>query len=211
MRQLLYPTLIFAICLLLKASQAFAIQVVSKGAGINIDSEKVAHIGGDIGYLSSVGFEIEMNATSHLPGDRIIIINSTGGYVYIGEQILEAIDAERAATGERVVCGVDKTAMSMAFNILTRCDVRLAVANATFMFHPIYMKSVTCRGGCKPKTLRKIAKDLEKSDEPYRHANSKALGLAPTDYDVFADNDTIWRADKLLRMGYLHGIVEVLK
>lgn len=143
--------------------------------------------------------------TARAPGDRIIVIDSNGGDVEVGNAMLAAMGLEQKL-GVRVVCIVDDEAHSMAFNFLTHCDVRLATAGATMLVHKVRMWHVE---NATAKDLRKMATELDEDDEPFRIANAEAMKLDLQAYDGFADKETTWKAATLRKRGYLHGVCTV--
>lgn len=199
---------LFALLALLISTQAQAIHVISPAAHIDIKTEKVTEISGPIDPQRGMIFELKQLMTTPIPGDRIILIDSVGGYVNVGRRMIDAMLMERAALGTKMVCVVTREADSMAFNFLSFCDVRLSVANATFLFHKV---EGPLPDGIRstPQNLRRLAKDLEHEDEPYKQQNMKMLHMSSHDYDLFADEETIWRAEILVTRGYLDGIAVI--
>lgn len=183
------------------------IHLSAPSAGIDIRTQKVAKILGPIWVFSKFAFFVDMASTADLPGDRVIIIDSPGGEVDAGEEML-ALMRQEQAKGVKQICVVTKEAVSMAFNILSHCDVRLALPKAKFMFHNMfYVEAVPCGPDkrCTAKKLRTIADDLEKTEAPYIAQNMKALYMNLKTYEMHSDNQTYWRVQKLLDRGYLHG------
>lgn len=167
---------------------------------------KIAHIVGEINRESALAFEFEMMNTASLPGDRVILIDSPGGYVDYGNEMLAAIEAEQAR-GVRVVCVVVSDASSMAFDILTHCNVRLATPTARMVVHKIAMGGFPTDVRMTAQHLREYADDLDRQEESFRRANAKAMHLSLKDYDYYADRETSWSSKDLLARGYLAGIV----
>lgn len=194
-------------------TNASAIRVVSPTAGIDITTSRVSHITGEIKTSTYMRFAMEMLTTLQYPGPRVVLIDSTGGDVDSGERIIALLQEERTH-GVKQICVVDRVANSMAFDLLTlACDVRLSVPKAYFVAHVIAASGIVCESArrCTPKHLMEIVKHLQEADAPYRKANAKALGLTLAEYDVYADQDHVWRAEVLLKRKYLHGIATVVK
>lgn len=198
---LILVSLLFPMC-------ANALHLKIKAANLDINTNKIAHLEGDVDQDSELRFSTEMLMTSSLPGPRVIFINSPGGYSTSGEDMINMIEAERKE-GTKVICIVVRDASSMAFNLLTHCDVRLATKNARFVVHKL------AAGGIPPymrgtaKNLRLMAADLDKDDEKYRQANRKAMHLSLAMYDFYADKDTAFNTEQLLNMKYLQGVVKL--
>jgi ATP-dependent protease ClpP protease subunit len=195
--------------LLLFPQLSYAEKVVAPGYEFSTD--KVAHITGEINQEMLYKFSTEMLTTALIPGDRLIIINSPGGEVDTGNTMLRIIETERSL-GVRTVCVVLGGASSMAFNILTHCDVRVALPRSHFLVHKVAAGIMyPYDGRLTAKYLRKAAREMDKIDEPFRRANAAAMGLSLKQYDYYADNETMWTDTKLLIMGYLNYIGFVTK
>lgn len=208
-KALLFSTAVLFI--LLFPYPATAVRVVSPEVKVNINTDKVARIQGPIRYMSVGPFAMDLIQTAATPGDRIIVIDSIGGDVIAGQRIIKLMSVEQQA-GTKMICVVTGNAISMAFNILTHCDVRLAAAKAKFMAHVVAAGQLTCENPrCTPERLRQIATELQDVDEPFRQANAKALGLTVKEYDVYASQEHTWTVDALLKRKYLHGVALISK
>jgi ATP-dependent protease ClpP protease subunit len=195
---------------LLMAPRALALTIKSTSGKFDYKLARVAKIEGEIKKDSGHEF-IESMIRTIAPGDRVILINSGGGLVDEGRVMIDTVRMERAF-GTRIVCVVTKQASSMAFNFLTNCDVRLAVKKAHFLVHKVSFRMLDEKeqGRLTAKRLRQIAKQADEIDEPYRQANAKAMKLSLPEYDLMADQETIWNVDHLLTRGYLTDTVEIL-
>lgn len=191
--------------ILLLPIRALATQVISENGTINISTTKVAMLNGSVNQENTVRFLYQMELTKDKPGDRLVIIDSSGGMSVLGEQMIRAIEEERKA-GTRVVCAVFNNAHSMAFNLLTHCDIRLATRGSTMIVHKLALLKIVDESGQRPtaRALRVWADQLDEWDEPYRRANAKAMRLKLSDYDKFADADTAWTVPTLIKRGYLY-------
>lgn len=199
-----YIILLASLFALLIPSHASAAILKDESGKVIIDTQKVAHIETTVTPKSAERFVKEMESTKDIAGPRLIIINSPGGFVDAGKEMLDKIGEEKAK-GVKIVCYVKSRAHSMAFNILTNCDSRYASAKALMLVHKIRlmrMPDMNLTG----KNLRKLADELDEGDEPYRQANAKAMNMKIEEYDSFADDEITWRSSTLLRMGYLHGL-----
>lgn len=203
--------LILSLALCLSAGSALAynprpipfITLESPEANIHIKTSKVARLYGPVMQESYTRFKKDMELTASVPGDRVILINSPGGEVDLGNKMLDIMKQEQKA-GVRVVCFAFNDAHSMAFNFLTQCDVRLMAPGTMSLVHKVARLAIAER--LTAKNLRIIADDLDKSDEPFRQANAAAMHLTLVEYDLYADKETYFRAETLLKMKYLHGI-----
>ncbi len=191
---------------LLISTNAHGMTVQTEKGEILLESERIAHVTGEVGPQLYKKFFAEMVMTMGKPGDRLILIDSPGGLVDDGDKMIALIDAEKK-NGTRVVCVVTKSAASMAFNLLTHCDVRYAVPRAMLLFHPIAANLPCGADRYTGKFLMQMAQHLIDGDQVFRLANSKALNMSLSDYDMFGENNTYWRAPTLLARGYLHALV----
>lgn len=195
------------VCLISHAARAE--HVVSPEAHIDLNTSKVMHIIGEIEPNMLYKIATEQLLTIGIPGDRLVMISSPGGRVDVGSMIMNMLEMEQKM-GTRLVCVVLGDASSMAFNILTHCDVRLSITHSHFLVHKVAM------GGLEGDserltsiTLRKYAAKLDEVDQPFRLANAKAMHLSQVDYDYFAENERIWDEQTLLIKRYLHGIAHI--
>lgn len=188
----------------------YELHIVSKEAHIDIRTKKVAHVVGGVDASLAMTFDNELILTSFLQGPRVIIINSRGGYEDAGQKIIDSIEFEKTQ-GIQQICVVNTEAGSMAFNILSHCDIRLATEKSKLMFHKLAYDSVSEEsfGRLTPNRLRSIAAKLEQDDEVYKHYNAKKLHMSLKTYDIHADNDTDWVPKTLLKNKYLDGICTI--
>lgn len=187
--------------LLITSLQAFAVPTAA------VSRHKISHIEGIILPDTTQRYYEETSATLDIPGPRTIYIDSLGGALDSGQNIIDMMEVEKAH-GVRMVCIVKGEATSMAFNILTHCDARYATRKSRFLVHKAAIGAwdPTLRGTAK--NLRKEANELERADEPYRQANCAAMHLTLAEYDDNADQERTWTADELVRSGYLNGYAQ---
>lgn len=197
--------------ILLLSPKAAAINIKSDSGKHDVKTNKVVRITGSITDESAYRFESQMLLTAALPGPRVVLINSPGGSVRAGNRMIKELEEERSA-GVKVICFVEKRAVSMAFNLLTHCDVRLSVVKGSLLFHPVAETIINCTDDerCTPKRLREEANRLEEEDRPFRTANANALGMSLTEYDVHSVNETWWTTITLLVKGYIHDTAEII-
>lgn len=166
---------------------------------------KVAHAYGVIDDQSAAAFLKEMQETAAIDGERVIMIDSPGGSVTAGIDMIDAVEQEKA-TGVHVTCIVRHVAASMAFNLLTHCDTRIADQGAMLLFHKIEIGGRIPGIRMTAQNLRKIADELDDLDLRFSIPNAAALGFTPSQYNFYADHETIWDASVLKRLGYLDAI-----
>ncbi len=184
------------------------VHIVSERLDLDLTTEKVVHIEGTIDFDLLTRFDAEMEKASRLKGPIVVIINSPGGFVEAGSSILLQLLIERSQ-GSPLVCVVKDYAHSMAFNILSFCDLRLVEnSEAQFIAHKIasYIDPAMYRQTAK--LLHKVADELDEADEVWAKKNSEEMHLSREEYDRFADMDFPWRADILMSMGYIDGVLD---
>lgn len=150
----------------------------------------------------------ELLGASHQgSGDFVILIDSRGGSVDAGAQMINAV--ARIKGKSRAICVVVGDAMSMAFNFLTACDIRLAVKDTRLLAHHFAAGDLTGAPRLTSRLFRALADDLDKTEEPYSVANSKAMHVSREQYEMIADDEFMFGPDALVDMGYLNGIADV--
>lgn len=189
-------------------ADATPIHVVSKQADIDITSKKVIHLFGEITRDSIRQALIEKTLTETLSGDRVVLIYSGGGSLEAGQRLIDALMSEKKS-GVRIVCVAIDAAHSMAFNILSFCDIRLATRRTHMVVHKAAIEELGFRRTAR--NLRSEADSIDRADEPYAVQNSKMMRLSRKEYDKYADQETNWTAEMLLARGYLNGLASVTK
>ena len=200
--------LIAAFLLLTQTAFGFgnlAIEIKSPQLGMYLQTDKVSYLTSDITEGAFRDYVESVRETMFMPGHRVIVINSNGGSVAAGEKIINMMRLEQAM-GIQMVCVVQDKAHSMAFNILSNCDVKLATKHARMVVHKarvqIFLTTMTGR------MAQELANELKRVDEPYRQKNAKEMGLSLKDYDRYADAETNWSSETLYQRHYLDGFVE---
>ncbi len=198
--------------LLLISTQASANTIIigSDGKHIDVPTPEV-RISGFIGNKNAAKFiaAVERQKKSPL---ILISIGSTGGKRVSGELMIDKL--EKIKQKSFVVCVAVNEASSMAFNFLSHCDLRLATAKSLFLVHRSYYETKQFLKDyvdvpLNANTLRKIAQNLDTANLPFDKLNARLMGLSFADYDLFADNQTVWTSEDLLLLGYLQDIVRI--
>lgn len=128
----------------------------------------------------------------------ILIINSCGGSVMSGLALADAINASRVP-----VIGVCVGyAYSMAFNIFTQCDLRVATKNASFLYHDGW----TCDSNVSSK-VKDAAKFYEKVDERVNKLIASRTKLTADYLNSIARADNYWFADEGKENGFVDAII----
>jgi ATP-dependent protease ClpP protease subunit len=192
--------------LILSVNSARALHI--KTSKHDITTYKVTAIVGSIDSAMAASVLMQTTANAKLPGERVVLISSPGGSVTAGERIGMILAQERAA-GTKVVCVVLGMAHSMAFNILTNCDVKIASDDTEMVAHKIAMSEAVDR--MTAKNLREWADRLDALNKKYDEANAKALKLSMAEYNKKADQEYSWPAKELLQIGFLDALIEVIE
>lgn len=129
-----------------------------------------------------------------------IVINSPGGSVFAGLQLVEAIHIAQAR-GVPVHCAVTTLAASMAFIILGECNQRFVFANSLLLFHPASVGIMF--GNIKAEDAEMIAENLNSVNQDMSQLMKTAMGVD----DIFAElwyrkhfhAETLWTASRLTK------------
>lgn len=197
---------LIASLLLFFSLAAQAEHVVSPDARVNLDTKKVVHIIGPVNERMAFDVLMEIALTYKIPGDRLVIIDSGGGRVDSGTVILNYLLQEKVY-GNRIVCAVKGMAVSMAFNILSFCDVKIAMPDAMMMAHHAFVRGVNPMINWTPDKLRELADELEKNDAPFSEKNAQQLRLTKRQYDKYAAEEHFWSIKELIKCRYLDGVI----
>lgn len=122
-----------------------------------------------------------------------IVINSPGGNVYTGLQLMSAIHIAQQR-GVKVRCFVPVLAASMAFQILSVCDERYTLQYSLLLFHPA---RAMLMGGFLAEELEYQGAQLKQLDEQLKSDLAARLGMDSKEYDYHYRNETLWLAPAL--------------
>lgn len=170
------------------------------GEVVYMTGPRTIRIAGEIGgnALGIVNEIEEMSAKSALPIN--LVINSPGGSVLVGLQVVEAIHIAQER-GVVVRCAVTNLAASMAFLIFAECDERYALTNSLLLFHPA--RAMIMFAALKAEDARYMAEELESINADACERLESSMGVA-TDaqkkwFDYHFKNETMWTAGRLLK------------
>lgn len=202
--------LISSLLLLASICPAYAVHVVSNELGINIKTDKSIFLSGVIEEPTVKGIKKQLAKVKDLGGPLIVLINSPGGSIHAGGEIVDELQAVQK-TGTKLICINLQDASSMAFNTQSFCDIRLAVHNSRSNIHKGYYSYLPfiAQQKLNEKTLRQMADALKHDDERFCEQNAKMLKMTRKEYDDFADLDELWPVEALYERGYLQGFAEV--
>ena len=122
-----------------------------------------------------------------------IRINSPGGYIAVGQEIIRAI--ERAQNqGVEVRCLVEGQAYSMALFIFAYCSEHWVTDTSTLMWHPVRRMM---RGVYTAKELRMAIRDIDLDEIPLVHKLWHTMQIDRVLFDYHREKETIWNVWEL--------------
>ncbi len=170
------------------------------GPTIDMTGSRTVRISGEVGgSILSVASNIErLSAASSEPIN--IIINSPGGSVPAGLQLVEALHIAKAR-GVTVRCAVTNLAASMAFIILSECSERYALSNSLLLFHPA--RAMLMFATLKAEDARYMAEELEAINFEMCDRLELSMGIASAKHKEWFSyhykNETLWTATRLVK------------
>lgn len=167
-------------------------------------------LAGEITPVTAISFAMNLEVRRPPIDDVKVLINSPGGRTDAGDKMLVAL--RRYARDKKLICYGTGTVASMAFNIMSQCDVRIGAAHTEFMMHDPY-RSYDVKGQESftrtYKQMKEDLADLAGDVMRYREINRKALGLTKKQIDIISDKgDKEYTSQELLANGWLNRIGE---
>lgn len=155
---------------------------------VTVDARRVVRITGPIsGNGIGIASEIEELASASTKPIHIII-NSPGGSVATGSQILSSIEMAKNR-GITVKCYVPVLAASMGFQVLVHCSERYALKYALLLFHPMKMSS---NSPMTKEDLLYNSQRLREWEQPFIDDLLKALDISTEIFMYNYRNETLW-------------------
>jgi len=172
-------------------AQATHAAASSPGA-LHLDPAKLVEIVGpiDLGALNAAD---AIHAKGIEQGGVDIFINSPGGVIFFGMQIINAV-REVKARGGVVRCAVGTLAASMAFQILAECTERYAFAYSLLLFH---RPSGGAKDGTNAQGFQEHASELQEQEAVLLSALEESLGMDPELFRRSLDSQKMWYAATL--------------
>jgi ATP-dependent protease ClpP protease subunit len=170
----------------------------SAGPVIDMTGPRTLRVEGVIlGNAIDLAHKVErMSSDSSAPID--LLINSPGGSVEAGLQLVEAIHIAQGR-GVTVRCAVSTLAASMAFIILNECSERYALSNSLLLFHPA--RAMLMFAVIKADDARKMSEDLEAVDNFISEMLEEGMGIVTAQqkawYNYHFSRETLWTAARL--------------
>lgn len=125
-----------------------------------------------------------------------LFINSPGGEVIMGMQIIGAIDLARAR-GVTVQCFVSTVAASMGFHILAACSERYALRTSLFLWHPA---SVFLFGQVNTQEAKRILTQLKALESALNPRLLKELNISKRVFERYNKMETFHPGTSLMRI-----------
>lgn len=156
-----------------------------------------------IGPVDELSVLPAMAALEQTPAELLLVIDSPGGYVSAGLELIKSMqNAQRAGT--HVTCVVEHMAASMAAVILESCDARFADSRAAILFHTVSVSEAEGN-----------AWDLERLAQKMRALNHRLailitgrMFISIQEYEeIVADYDWWLSANEALAVGALDGVL----
>ena len=185
-------------------SLSFIVAVLPAYAGPTIDMRgaRTVKVAGEInGSILEVAGKIDRMSKENAKQPINIIINSPGGSVPAGLQLVEAVHVAQSR-GVKVRCAVTTLAASMAYILLSQCDERFALANSLLLFHPA--RAFVFMGALKAEDARYMAEELESINNEMGDLLEESMGIVTAEqkrwFDYHTKNETLWTASRLSRV-----------
>lgn len=170
----------------------------SAGPVIDMTGPRTLRVEGVImGNALELAHKVErLSSDNSAPID--LLINSPGGSVEAGLQLVEAIHIAQSR-GVTVRCAVSTLAASMAFIILNECNERYALSNSLLLFHPA--RAMLMFATIRAEDARKMAEDLEFVDNLISDMLEEGMGIVTAKqkswYQYHFVKETLWTASHL--------------
>jgi ATP-dependent protease ClpP protease subunit len=184
---------------LLAVLSFFGVMPVYAGQALDMTGPRTVRVSGVVGMNAiDVANKIE-RLSAESKEDINLIINSPGGSVPAGMQVVESI-AVAKARGVTVRCAVTVLAASMAFSILNECSERYALNNSLLLFHPA---RAMIMGALKSEDARYIAEELDAINAELIDKLELSFGVATNAQKEWMlyhfKNETLWSAGRLVK------------
>ncbi len=146
------------------------------------------------GNAIDIASKIESLSRTSTDEDIDLIINSPGGSIVAGMQILSAMQVAQAR-GVNIRCFVPMLAASMAFAIYAQCDERYALPYTLLLWHPGKLSS---NAPMTEDTTRYSAQRLAAVEKELNTLEFEALGVSKEFFVYHYIHETLWTAKELV-------------
>lgn len=173
-------------------------------------STPVFEIKGEIGGATRAIIAKMMIAVSAKPAQIDLVIDSPGGYVTVGMEMVDLI-REAQAAGTKVVCTVrGQGAASMAFVIFTACSSRFIEKESLLLAHDIATVLPGLFGvWINRQGAVQLAKDLQEGQDAIEKVIHESFNPPAKVYRYLSDNEVFFNgADANVYVpGFINGFV----
>jgi len=125
-----------------------------------------------------------------------IIINSPGGYIIPGLQVISAMNIAQSR-GITIRCFVPLLAASMGFQMLAECDERYALRYSLLLWHPA---KTGFRGSVTWKQLLYATRELRAMERDLLDILLSKLKISKKKFYYHYRNETLWQAHHLQKI-----------
>jgi ATP-dependent protease ClpP protease subunit len=188
-------TILFAVLSFLGVLPAYA------GPALDMTGKRTVRLSGEIGGGNAIDVanRVErLSAESKKPIN--IIINSPGGSVAAGMQIVQAISIAKSR-GVTVRCAVTVLAASMAFTVLNECSERYALSNSLLLFHPA--RAMVVFAAVKAEEATYMGEQLAAINNELLDKLEGSFGVVTNQQKTWLEyhfnNETLWPASRLVK------------
>jgi ATP-dependent protease ClpP protease subunit len=158
-----------------------------------VDKSRTVYLKGEVGGNAFTLAREIINLADKSHDDIYMVINSPGGNVITGMQLLSAMRIAQSR-GIQFHCVVPNLAASMAFVTLAQCDHRYAFENSLLLWHPMRMSS---RSGFTREEAKAAEEDMRRLELPLMRMQWKALGISWSLFHKHYKLETLWAGGAL--------------
>jgi ATP-dependent protease ClpP protease subunit len=153
---------------------------------ITLPKDRTVFINGEVtgAILNQANKVYELSTKSTDP--IYLVINSPGGGVFAGLQMITAIRLAQQR-GVEIKCIVTLMAASMAFQIFAECDTRYAFENTLLLFHPM-----TMGGRFNSQDMQYNAEIMRALEGPLLRTLQEKLRMSRYDFYKHYYRQTLW-------------------
>jgi ATP-dependent Clp protease protease subunit len=155
------------------------------------DLNRTIYVVGEIGSRGAINTAMQIERLSNDGKPITLIINSPGGSITAGVQIISALKVAKAR-GNEIRCVVPVLAASMGFQIFINCDVRYTLSGSLLLFHP----ATSGVDGNKDEMLY-ASERLKAIEEPLIKDLFRVLRMPKDVFIYHYKNQTMWIAPEM--------------
>lgn len=158
------------------------------------DLNRTIYLVGEIGGGNALDVAARIEKMSRDAEPITLIINSPGGAIIPGLQIISAMRVAKAR-GNEIHCVVPILAASMGFQIFINCDKRYTLSESLLLFHP-------ATGGIQgnKEELLYASERLKAIEEPLILDLFRVLQMPKDVFIYHYKNQTLWIAPELRKL-----------